>query len=58
MYSHSDEELKAVDKSFDYVASYLSESDFTIDYKFLYRKKKTPSPSINYAANKTKTALW
>lgn len=58
MYSHSDEELAAVDKSFNYIVSYLSNSDYTYDYKLLHRKKTTPSKPVNYAAGKKKMAIW
>jgi len=50
--------LAEVDKSFDYIVSYHSQSDYTYDYKSLQKKKTTPSKPINYAANKTKMALW
>ncbi|XP_067942478.1 glycoprotein 3-alpha-L-fucosyltransferase A-like [Watersipora subatra] len=58
MYSHSDEELLPVDKYMDYIVSYLSQSDYTYAYKSLYRERKERLPPINYAVNKTKTALW
>ena len=58
MYSHSDEELMMVDKLVDYVVSYHSQSDFTYEYKYRYKKRTTPQTKINYAANKTRMALW
>lgn len=58
MYSHSDEELAGVDQSFDYIVSYHSQSDYSYDYKLLYKKRTTPIKPVNYSANKTKMVLW
>lgn len=58
MYSHSDEELTRVDKLFDHIVSYHSQSDYTYDYKLKYKKKATSTHSVDYAANKSRTALW
>ena len=58
MYSHSDEELTMVDNLVDYVVSYHSQSDFTYEYKYRFKKRTTPQTKINYAANKTRMALW
>ena len=47
MYSHSDDELAGVDKAFDYIASYHSQSDYTYDYKLLHRKRSAPAKPVN-----------
>lgn len=59
MYTHADEELKPVDDKFDYLATYHSQSDLSLSYITAdYVKRNSTLPTINYARNKIKMALW